>query len=98
MKRYWQHLLFLLLCIIVPSTFACFGLLYQQYYDFQYHTTTIGCLILGGLASSFLVGWCIWSFREHKVRAAIGLFVCLATFLWTYWFLWYIETSKMQVG
>ena len=83
--RFWQTLLFLSLCLLVPTAFRQFVVLsFDEYYeDLPLRTVTLIWLILGGLTACLVLGWSAWGFRHHKVRAVIGLVVCSVTFWWT---------------
>ena len=94
MRKYWQHIVFSVLCILVPGTFASFVRFYEDHGDLEFHTATTGCLIFGGLAACLLLGWSAWGFRHHKVRAVIGFIVCLVTFWWTFTYLQAIQYMK----
>ena len=83
--RSWQTLLFSGLCLLVPAAFRQFvGLSWQEYYeDLPFRAVTLTWLIAGGLMACLVLSWSAWGLRHHKVRALIGLLICVGTFWWT---------------
>lgn len=82
--RFWQTLLFSLLCLLIPMAFRRFvALSWDEYYErLPFRTVTLTWLIVGGLAACLVLGWSAWDFRHHKVRGMIGLVLCILTLWW----------------
>jgi hypothetical protein len=83
--QFWQTLLFSSLCLLVPTAFGHFvGSSWDEYYEgLPFRTVTLAWLILGGLTAFLVLSWSACGFRHHKVRAVMGLVICVATFWWT---------------
>jgi len=70
-----QHLMFGALCMVAPSAMVAFGLMYVSH-----ETFAVASSVIGLLAAATIFFWSLFSSRRYRIRAVIGIIVCLVVF------------------
>src|SRR5439155_313625 len=84
-----QFLVFSSLCLLAPTAFVLYALTYLIHQRFA-----VACSVAGFAFSVVLFGWSLWSLRRHRVRAVVGLVVCLVVFWLILIIPGYVEAKK----
>jgi len=70
-----QHLVFGALCVLAPSAMAICGFMHLSH-----ETFAVTCSVIGLFAAAIVFIWSIFSFRQYRLRAVIGIVMCVIVF------------------